>query len=1487
MTDRFPDGPGPQSSGALSRRQMLGVSGAAAVSASPVLRALDSTIRGEFRMVATGHRISFWLGGTEAWVVDTRRFGGKPVLSVAQSEGSIRIRLSGATYPGTSLPADLDVRLRKGVAGWRVTLKMPLGRFSASGSFERWLARAEPLRSRVLLKNKTVVLDEHCVLRVDGTAEATFTPDWVLTLQGDTLAALTGLGEVAHAESLSIQILSPDTPSVLNAPPARRTLFTLQRRGASWALNGGPLIRHLREGRWTLSIPTNAFDRINIETGESRTGRHPQGTRRALLAIGSAGLPALQFSPGARMVAGGGERATFDLVSPRLAIAFDAAGRDLMISARMAEPRWAHQGPVSMHLGPGEGPPEFCLRARDGAITSVRFEPHLLHTAVPLPGAVVLPVAAPTGSRVAFVHGTRRRGSRNGSAAELDISRQGGPFGNVPVSGITVVRADDLLVLFFELINLEVASSPNGPVLQATDPGQPSYLAVHFQFQHIGEQAFDEDAAPPDPLSAPPVMAEAAEETRLVFQIPSALLPLPYELKTLLEWSHYALNVAPLAVPPHGRPPETDPLTDQQPVVREPAGNETAIVVPYRLTLSPPRTLSAADTSLLPAFSHSLTPVTEGTLTDNTKLTELWHTRYALRAGGDIIEGEHLPDGTLTVRAIYSPDYFNRSGSDPFKMSLTPEDRYEIVALTTSFQTSTVGRPPEPYDPTPVDVYRLMLSSLGAWLDSNGTWDDTPPDPGLPLSLWRHQAAMGRDQYVRVAYKGRLFPFGHRAIKVTVTERRFSNSEGEIAYLFQQTFVIVKQPLKTYEAEDYPPPAHWSGGFAGRKMPFKTVQITTHGTPPLAGQENIGHPDDGGNYAFWSLVNGTSGTTDFLWHIVATDVLGQQSEFSMPLVFVPEDTAQSVSAMSTIVSAYLSPGNLRRRERDLSGQSISYVPHGPAVPGDDAGAEKDPSLKTRLLRFAADVPPEGTALPQGQPFFYPSMGQTSVFVPAIEHLVGQSESTIITYDRSTYLPHGFDAGTNKGQVWAVLKDEAGLDTSVGLAYGHGSSGTSPVTPGVASPNMTITALSAAHGPFGGSPDKYAAATFDPISYFSGAKAPPAKLLGGISLRDVLSVVSGDDFHTATPRLVTQKGGPASGTARVDSADETRPSSLQTKMHWQSKHLHSRGPFKVLPDPPPTPPKEVDTELILDLIYTIPKDPSKESSFELKGELKSFKLDFAALIVTFEKVTFSVGRKGQELHPSISNVEFAGLLTFLEDLKGMLAQDTRPYGFMDLQADHVEIGFNFPIPTITAGVFSLSKVSFSFGFKIPFFGDPFVFRFHIAEEDHHFLITIWVFGGGGYFEIELGLDGVRALDAIIEVGATKQFELGKLVSAGVKAMLGVHLHYQAEKDEVKLRGYLHLSGELDFGGIVTISLEIDFDLTYNITTKKLSGDASITFSVKVFLFSVSYHATAHTEFNSSSSHAFLEDARLADASPSVTIASMITDAQWAEYGHAFA
>ena len=70
-----------------------------------------------------------------------------------------------------------------------------------------------------------------------------------------------------------------------------------------------------------------------------------------------------------------------------------------------------------------------------------------------------------------------------------------------------------------------------------------------------------------------------------------------------------------------------------------------------------------------------------------------------------------------------------------------------------------------------VSAHQFRLSALGTDMDIEGNWKLIS---NSPLVSWRHITASGRDQHVKVVYGGYLYPLGHKATLVTITDRVLS-----------------------------------------------------------------------------------------------------------------------------------------------------------------------------------------------------------------------------------------------------------------------------------------------------------------------------------------------------------------------------------------------------------------------------------------------------------------------------------------------------------------------------------------------------------------------------------------------------------------------------------------------------------------------------------------------------------------------------------------
>ena len=217
---------------------------------------------------------------------------------------------------------------------------------------------------------------------------------------------------------------------------------------------------------------------------------------------------------------------------------------------------------------------------------------------------------------------------------------------------------------------------------------------------------------------------------------------IPYSIEGLLDWSSFEPVVSALAdVPPQ---PSAGEIA-AAPAIAPPGTKETAIELPYRLTLSPNHNI---------AWRHAMAPVTYSSR------TELWHTRLAAKAGDVVTELSAL--NTAPLRAVWSPDYnparaFDPDNQHPKKTDLDPDlgvtdispnDRHQIVILTSAFHGYGDANN-APFVPAPVDAQMLMLSPLGGWLRSRGNWDPPhalrfiprPPRCSRPICRWRRPSA--------------------------------------------------------------------------------------------------------------------------------------------------------------------------------------------------------------------------------------------------------------------------------------------------------------------------------------------------------------------------------------------------------------------------------------------------------------------------------------------------------------------------------------------------------------------------------------------------------------------------------------------------------------------------------------------------------------------------------------------------------------------------
>ena len=494
---------------------------------------------------------------------------------------------------------------------------------------------------------------------------------------------------------------------------------------------------------------------------------------------------------------------------------------------------------------------------------------------------------------------------------------------------------------------------------------------------------------------------------------------------------------------------------------RVPGDDETAIEAPFRLIISP---------SALGGFAHS---PTAASAPSDPQRVELWHSRLGVR-------WVDPDDGTVTVDETRNPQRIVRAiwardkeflagdvdaplGESPFRMSLNPRDRVILVRQTAD---PAIARP------EPVDAKRLYLSSLGAYLDLHGRWDSRPYAKKKlgPIDSWDHEAPMGRDQFVQVVYPGYLFPFGFRASLVKVTERKILDGADPKAYLYQRKFIVVGQPVRTFD---------------DRRMPFRQVSVRPLATPDIF-DPIPGAPDSpGGDLLFWPIV----GSGKFAFTLDSIDHAGRRVRVQTPLLFVGAQLPTAELPASLIKSTYVSAPE---RHIDAGAQSVSYAATAKAG---------DTSLETAVLRFVGEPGPSGSLTST------PALENADVVVPAMRHLAPAAPLTQVVY-ADPYLTAGFAGVNAEAQVFLALKDVATI--SFGASTDKAG--------GFVQPDLAVRGLSRALGAVGDIDDlvnKPAAEKFNPDKFLAGVLP---KLFGLFELTDILAAAGVD----GAPRFITEQ-----------------------------------------------------------------------------------------------------------------------------------------------------------------------------------------------------------------------------------------------------------------------------------------------------------------------------------------------------------------------------
>ena len=1068
-----------------------------------------------------------------------------------------------------------------------------------------------------------------------------------------------------------------------------------------------------------------------------------------------------------------------------------------------------------------------------------------------------------------------------------------------------LLRTEDLLSFDLEFVNLSLVSAKRSRnifqiifgskrarrfYLAKKDNNADALLIAHFPPQHIAEESFFEATEHGDKVYPPPVRSILAGPTRLVFQVPKTVEQIAYDVPALLDWAKYSLRVPPVAMP-------RDESTDA--VIGEPSPSETSIELPYRLILSPNRHA---------AWIHSNSPVGREQILQGpgdqpeTKQrvvwTELWHTRLGVRLGDS--EPNEFNDYYKTVRAVWlrdqggpnpkpdeclparkppefskepEADECERSGNE-FLRSMTAQDRNEIVQLTSNFRDLKTGPADAKvkYDPLPIEIEKLFLTSLGGTITSHVSWPIVygKDDAEFGISDWREETSIGRDQYVRIVYRGFLYPFGHPCTLVQVTYRKFQKPDicdrsTTGAYLRQKITIAIRDPRRVLGNTGI------DNGEADRQIPFTSMDVLTLETPPLeppdcwrifpfpqaencapkapqpGGAVPPERPEDAGKVcAFWPVV----GKTKFLFHLAAYDHAGKRSEYVSPAIFVVHGKAFDETVMKAVEKAWKDSGEAKRQ---MNGQEIAFAPSQESKdttfetisldfgarrasgPSASLGAGSNLIASRRLTagmlpsQDSCQLPPKEPPAP-----WTPVTDGAEVKVPAAENLAGNNKPTEIEYFPE-YTKKGFEG--NPGEVFAKLKERAGSNP-----FSHKLPDSRSL--GLVLPPLDLRGFSRRFGALSSRGKRNPADPneADPLEGFNLGNYNPkdllngikAKILGVFDLQDLLDSLIGFNKSDSdrVPKVVT----------RVINDSRGIPEILEASLTWLPKlsEGQKKGFVSFV--------WNTDRNLSMSVISETRLRENGKSTVRLSAVLESFSIRIADTInVVFKKMEFTV-RPGEkpDIKVDISGAAFEQALQFVNALQQYLASKNGKNGPMILLTPQsVTASMGFKLPTIGVGIFSLQNIRLSARFVLPFKGDkPMTLRFAFGERNNTFLISGAIFGGGGFLAVSFSLKGIELLEMALEFGGVTA--IGVAIAEGSAHILGgMYIEYQPSVGAT-LTGYVRCGGSLTAYG-VTIAIELYHGLAYDLPTGAVYGEAMVTVTISIGFLSKDFEFKVRHEF----------------------------------------
>ncbi len=755
---------------------------------------------------------------------------------------------------------------------------------------------------------------------------------------------------------------------------------------------------------------------------------------------------------------------------------------------------------------------------------------------------------------------------------------------------------------------------------------------------------------------------------------------------------------------------------------------------------------------------------------------------------------------------------------------------------------------------SPAAIGRLELSALGGSVTVAGRWESFE---------WDHETTLGRDMKVRTLQRGLLYPTGHRAEYVEITERIPGPAEDTpIAVLRTNRYLLVTEPVRSRAADerlarvlpfdeleitttvqlslddpDAGPedaPGHWH---SYDRLPLDPDELTSaldsaqaelDGLPQMPG-DWVGSPPIVEDLADQPEVDELSaeqarqaartlelferitalrqqiaavreaGTQPVPSHFVPCrsgqpvtfSVRGRTADgevaFELPMIFVadarfPEtgtmrafDSLDRADVADDLIARW---ATLRAGIVDLQGAVLDMV-RSPAPMAKDRKVVRRLNLvgvrDGRGYRARLGPPPDGN------PGHYAASWAFEAELPEMRSLLPDRPDThtaLVRFADGFAEPGGSDLAVPfliEGHVDVNFHDDTGRSG------------------GLIAPVIEATGLGRETGLV--NVDGLA----DPLRMVT----EEATILG-VGLRSLLAGVS------TPPAIVSELS--ATGVPLVS-------------MEWPDVELTPPGdqPLQAIDGrPKPRLTMRVTSGTVAETTCTV-------SDFALALPWKS-----PVLRLLFDRVEY-LQRAGEPPDLKISGLraEFLGALDLLQGLQekvglGESLPEVRVTG------SAIVARYVLPVPDLAVGAFVIRNAAFTAQVRVPFRGGAVAVAIGFASREKPFNLSVLMFGGGGYVDVEFTDGALSRLEIVLEFGAAVAIDF--VVARGEAHVLG-GIRYELEAGGgVTLAGFLRIGGSLEILGLVSVSVELFVQLGYQTSGNRLVGRATLVLELDLTLWS---------------------------------------------------